>query len=66
MNCIVEMRVRTLRCATMTAPLFDHRLVAAGMVAMPVGVDHEADRIGIDGGDGGGDLSLSGAFDRRR
>ena len=32
-----------------------HRLVAAGMVAMPVGVDDEADRIGIDGGDRGED-----------
>ncbi len=40
----------------MIEPRLPKILVPAGMVEMPVGVDHESDRVGIEGRDRSGDL----------
>jgi len=38
-----------------------HPLVAVGVVEVPVGVDEDLDRVGVDGGQGGGELGLAGS-----
>ena len=47
-NCSVDMRLRTLLWARITAPRLPRFSLPPRMVAVPVGVDDEADRIGID------------------
>ena len=49
-------RTRTLSWARITAPARAEILVPAAMIPVPVGVDHEADRIGIERRDRGEDL----------
>ena len=45
MNCSALIRLRTLSCATMSDAGLAEVLVAAGVVAVPVRVEHEADRL---------------------
>ena len=55
-NCSVDIRFRTLSCATISAPGLGEALVAARVVAVPVRVEDELHRLRRDRGDRGLDL----------
>ena len=58
MNCSVLMRASTLSCAMITAPALPERLVAAGMVEVPVRVDDVLDVAAAGGAHGREDLGV--------
>ena len=62
MNCSTDIRLRTFSCATMTAPRLAEVLVPAHVVAVPVRVQDEADRLGRRAAIAALILSVSGAY----